>query len=107
MHTEPIIRNCALRFAIDEDPAHTRAVVVAWNRRFSLHCEGVGYFPDAPVLEEYRWGGAQGGTMRCHAFYLRADSKFWEEILSSRTFTLDEPVLGRRASGAGFRALTC
>lgn len=98
MHIKPIIRNCALRFAIDEDPEYMRAVVVAWNRRFALHCQGVGYFPGEPVVEEFRWGGTEGGAMRCHAFYLHANTKLWEEILSSRTCTVADPVLAGQPS---------
>lgn len=101
MQTKPIIRNFVLRFAIDEDPKYMRLMVAAWNRRFARCCEGVGYFPDVSVVEEFRCGGTHGGALQCNAFYLRADTKLWEEILSSRTCTVADPVLaGQQASRA-------
>ncbi len=93
MHTEPIIRNFVLRFAVDTDPGLMHAVVAAWGERFARHWEGVGYFPEEPEIETYPEVGLQGGVGRCYAFYLRADSRLWGQIAKSRTLTVDEPVL--------------
>lgn len=94
MHTDPIIRNFALRFPQDADPGLMRACVEAWGRRFANHFVGAGYFPTAPEIETYPGADPRGGVLRCYAFYLRADSQLWDQITGARTLTADEPVLG-------------
>ncbi len=91
MPTEPIVRNFALRAAMETDPRLMRAAVEAWNRRFANHFDGVGYFPAEPEIETYP-GGA------CWSFYLRADARLWAHIARSRTLTVDEPVLARQVA---------
>lgn len=95
MHTEPIPRPFALRFPLDTDPGMMRACVEAWNRRFANHFDGAGCFPDEPKIETYPGADHGGGVLRCYAFYLHADSRLWAKIASSRTLTVDEPVLAR------------
>lgn len=94
MHTEPIIRNFAVRFPLDADPGLMRACAAAWNQRFANHFQGDGYFPAEPEIETYPGADPRGGELRCFAFYLRADSQLWTQIARSRTLTVDEPVLG-------------
>ena len=98
MSTEAIIRNFVLRFPMDTDHGLMRACVEVWNRRFEEKFEGVGYFPDKPEIEGYEVADPGGGVLRCYAFYFRADSHLWAQIASSRTLTVDEPVLARQVA---------
>lgn len=70
-----------------------RACVEAWNQRFSDNFEGVGFFPGEPEIESYPVADLGSGVRRGCAFYLRADGRLWTQIASSRTLTVDEPVL--------------
>ena len=92
MHTDPIVRNFVLRFPVDTDPGLMRGCVEAWSRRFANHFQGAGYFPDEPDIETHP-GADPGVIEKVYAFYLRADSRLWAQIASSRTLTADEPVL--------------
>lgn len=81
-----IKRNCALRFPQDASPEDLEAFLDAWNARFKESFNGTGYFDRTPVVEDF------DGQV-CQAYYMYADTVFWEEVEQSRTFTIDEPVV--------------
>lgn len=81
-----IPRSFILRFPLDTDPGLMRGCVAAWNQRFANHFQGSGFFPGEPEIESYPGAG-------CCAFYLHADGRLWSQLASSRTLTVDEPVL--------------
>lgn len=86
-----VARNLVLRFPTDAPEVMVTAAVEAWNRRFSNHFEGDGYFGGDPEIEMFT--GDDGKVVCCYAYYLHADDRLWSQIACSRTLTVDEPVL--------------